>query len=113
MAENDSEKEHSGGDKNEEHEEQIDKLREEIAVLSKILQETFLNGYLDVLSDKRKLFTLNFFIGLTRGVGMAIGFTLLGAIVFFILQKLILLNLPVISDFIADLIKLVNEQGLQ
>ena len=41
--------------------------------------------------------------------GMAVGFTILGAVLLALLKQIVLLNLPLISDFIADLIQLVNE----
>jgi hypothetical protein len=34
---------------------------------------------------------------------------LLAAVVFYILQRMVVLNLPIIGDFIAELIKIVNQ----
>ena len=45
-----------------------------------------------------------------QGLGMAVGFTLLGALVIYLLQRLVLLKLPLISDFIAQLVRLVLEK---
>ena len=50
------------------------------------------------------------FRGPGRGLGMAVGFTLLGALVIYLLQRLVLLKLPLISDFIAQLVRLVLEK---
>jgi hypothetical protein len=51
---------------------------------------------------------LNFAAGLARGLGLAVGFSILGALVILVLRRLVVLNLPLIGDFIAELIKLVN-----
>jgi hypothetical protein len=67
--------------------------------------------YVEMLRDPKRLFWINFFAGAARGLGMAIGFTLLGALIIYFLQRLVLLNLPVISDFIADIIRMVREQS--
>jgi len=52
----------------------------------------------------------DFASGVVRGLGMAVGFTLLGAAVIYFLQKMALLNLPVLSGFIAELVKMVQQQ---
>jgi len=67
--------------------------------------------YVEMLRDPKRLLWTNFLAGAARGVGMAVGFTLLGAIIIYILQRLVLLNLPVLSDFIADIIRMVREQS--
>ena len=41
---------------------------------------------------------------------MAIGFTLLAALVIYVLQQLAVINAPLIGDFIADIINIVQNQ---
>jgi len=48
----------------------------------------------DLLHRPRRLIYVNFVAGLARGLGMAVGFTLLGALVLYILRLVVLLNLP-------------------
>lgn len=52
----------------------------------------------------------DFAAGVVRGLGMAFGFTLLGALVIYLLQKMAVLNLPLLSGFIAELVKMVQQQ---
>ncbi|MGI6553249.1 MAG: DUF5665 domain-containing protein [Bacillota bacterium] len=66
--------------------------------------------YVEMLHDPKRLVRVNFLAGLARGLGMAVGFTLLGALVIYLLQRLVLLKLPLISDFIAQLVRLVLEK---
>lgn len=66
--------------------------------------------YVEMLRHPRRLFWINFWSGVARGLGMAIGFTILAAIVLILLQRAILLNLPVIGDFIADIVQIVQKQ---
>ena len=49
-----------------------------------------------------------FVIGIAKGVGIAIGFTLLGAIIIYFLQKLVMMNLPVIGAFVRDIMNIVE-----
>jgi hypothetical protein len=50
----------------------------------------------------------NFVAGLARGIGMAVGFSLLGAAIVYLLQQTVSKNLPVIGDFIAEIVKAVE-----
>lgn len=56
-----------------------------------------------------KLLWINFLIGVFRGVGMAVGFTVLGAVLIYILKKLVVLNIPLIGNFIAEIAKIVQQ----
>jgi len=86
-------------------------IKRELNKLSKTVHEARINEYVDLMEDPKRLLMMNFLLGLVRGLGMAIGFTILGAFVFYILKQIIVLNLPVISDFISDLVRLVQQQG--
>jgi hypothetical protein len=64
---------------------------------------------MEMLNNPRRYVMINFIGGLSRGVGIAIGFTILGAIVIMLLKRLMLLNLPLIGDFIADIVLIVQQ----
>jgi hypothetical protein len=66
--------------------------------------------YVSLMEDPIKILYTNFLAGIARGIGMAVGFTLLGAITIYILQKIVILNLPLLGDFIADIVKIVQDQ---
>ena len=67
-----------------------------------------LADYLRYVDDRRKLFWNSFWSGIARGVGMAIGFTFLGAILILILQDLARHNLPLIGEFLDEIMKVVQ-----
>lgn len=46
--------------------------------------------------------------GAARGVGFSIGFTVLGALLLYILQSIALANLPIIGRFLAELVRIVE-----
>jgi hypothetical protein len=68
-----------------------------------------LNAYLDGMLDKKRLLRSHFLNGLAKGVGMAVGFSILGAILIIVLQNLATRNLPLIGDFLAQLMEIVKE----
>lgn len=63
--------------------------------------------YMDLLNNPRRLLLTNFIGGLARGFGMAVGFTVLGAIAVYILQQVVLWKLPVIGEFISEIVEIV------
>ncbi|HHW47046.1 MAG TPA: hypothetical protein GXX14_00300 [Clostridiaceae bacterium] len=65
--------------------------------------------YVYYLENPRKMLLSNFIGGLARGFGMAVGFTILGAVAIYILRKVVLWNLPVIGKFITDIVNIVQE----
>ena len=88
---------------------EISLLRRQVSNLSRQLEKAKLADYIGIMENPYKLLLVNFMGGLARGFGIAVGFTILGAIAIYILQKLVLLNLPIIGDIIADLVKLVQK----
>lgn len=89
---------------------QLDKFNRKLDEISLSMEKLGISEYVEMLRNPRRLFFINFWAGLSRGFGMAVGFTILGAIVLYVLQKLIVLNVPLIGDFIADLVKIVQIQ---
>jgi len=51
-----------------------------------------------------------FIIGTVAGVGIALGFTFFAATIVYLLQFLGALNLPVVGDYIADIVRIVQRQ---
>lgn len=74
------------------------------------MEQSHLGEYIRYLQRPGPLIRTNLVAGLFRGFGMAVGFTILGAAVVYFLQQLAYRNLPVIGDFIAEIIRIVNLQ---
>ncbi|MDD3411891.1 MAG: DUF5665 domain-containing protein [Eubacteriales bacterium] len=69
-----------------------------------------LSDYVRYVDDRRRMFWTSFWGGVARGVGMAIGFTILGAVLVLILQDLAKHNLPVIGDMLAQIVSIVQKR---
>lgn len=85
-------------------------LIEKVKELSINIEKMKLAEYVDLLHSPWRLLWINFISGIARGLGIAIGFAILGAIMIFILRQLVDLNLPVIGSFIADIVEIVQQQ---
>ncbi len=49
-----------------------------------------------------------FLSGLARGIGFSVGFTILGALLLYLLRNMAMANLPVIGRFIAQIVRIVE-----
>lgn len=72
------------------------------------LEKSRIGDYVDLMQNPYRMIALNFFSGVARGFGIAFGFAILGAFVIYLLQKLVVLNLPIIGGFVAEVVKLVQ-----
>lgn len=78
------------------------------AKTSRIIAWAVLRDYLYYLSDTKRIIVNNFLAGLFKGMGSAVGFSLLSALIIWFITYLASRNLPIIGDFlqwIADMIK--------
>lgn len=88
----------------------VDSLVAKVNELTLAMEKTSLAEYINLVHNPFRLIYVNLIAGIARGLGMAIGFALLGALLLYFLQKLVLLNLPFISSFIAEIVEMVNFQ---
>ena len=86
----------------------LQSLQDRIANLAVSIEKMKLAEYVRLLENPWRLMYINFIAGVARGVGIAIGFTILGAIVLYILKELVLLNLPWVGGFIAEIVRMVQ-----
>lgn len=82
----------------------IDKINEKLEK-SNIMEMTYIIG------NKKEILKRNFIAGIARGVGIGIGVTLITAILIYLLQKIILLNIPIIGDYISDIVQIVEKNN--
>ncbi len=55
-----------------------------------------------------RMIGLNFLAGIARGFGAAVGFTILGAVLIYFLQRIVILNIPIISGVLAQIAKMIK-----
>ena len=84
-------------------------LNDNIEHLLRILEKKRIEQLVDILGTKKEIAKRNFVAGIFRGVGFGIGVTIVTAIIIYILQKLVKLNLPGIGRFINDIVEIVDK----
>ena len=88
----------------------IDVLNKSIKYLNDILSKGNITELIYILGNKKEILKRNLLAGISRGVGIGIGVTVITAILVIILQKIVALNIPVIGEFIADIVPIVERR---
>ena len=74
------------------------------------MEETLrrLLALLEQMNDRRERLLSAFLSGVLRGIGTMIGFAVLGTALLWLLQSIARANLPLISDFLAQVVTMVK-----
>ena len=83
-------------------------LIRKIKQLNEKMSRNNLEELFEILGNPKKMLFRNFFAGVSKGIGIGIGFSLLTAILISFLQKLVRLNIPILGDYISDIIEIVQ-----
>ena len=86
----------------------FNKLLKNIDELNFILAKNNLVDLAEILGNRKELLIRNLISGISKGIGIGIGFSVLTAVLIYILQKIVTLNIPVIGDYIVDIIEIVD-----
>ncbi|WP_442603788.1 DUF5665 domain-containing protein [Paenibacillus sp. KN14-4R] len=88
----------------------LEKLNEKISELAEHMQRLHVADYLQLLNRPRRLIWLNFIGGISKGFGIAVGFTIFTGTVLYLLEVLGSLGLPIIGDYITTIVNYVQKE---
>ena len=84
-------------------------LNKSIDSLNNNLEKSNIVEWSYILGSKKEIFKRNIIAGIARGVGIGIGVTIITAVLVIILQKIVTLNIPVIGEYISDIVEIVEK----
>lgn len=84
-------------------------LENKIDELNENLVKSNIAEIVTILGSKKEIFIRNFMAGVSRGIGIGIGVTIISAVLVYILQKIVTLNIPVIGTYIKDIVDIVQK----
>ena len=76
--------------------------------ISDRMEQFHLDAYLRHVHNWKKRLFFEFLSGIARGIGFSVGFSILGALLLYFLRNIALSNLPVIGRFLAELVRIVE-----
>ncbi len=86
------------------------KLYKKIDELNDMMTKANLSELVYILGNRKEIIIRNIWAGIARGVGIGIGVTIVTAIIVWLLQKIVKLNIPIIGEYIADIIDIVQQK---
>jgi hypothetical protein len=89
-------------------EDKVSVLSEQVERLAIHMEKANFADYIQMLNRPRRMIFFSLLSGIARGVGLGVGFSVLGATLVYLLQKLQVLGLPILGDYIAELIRIVQ-----
>jgi hypothetical protein len=88
----------------------ITKLNDKIDKLAAHFEKATIQDYMKIVGNPWKVIGMNLMAGIMRGFGLAIGATIILAVIMIILTKVLsqLITLPLVGQQIAQLVEMVN-----
>lgn len=83
-------------------------LAKQIDRLTYSLNKSRLMELSELMGNWKEIIIKNFLSGIFKGMGIGIGFTIITAILIYILQKIVKLNIPIIGQYISDIVEIVE-----
>ena len=84
-------------------------LENKIDELNENLVKSNIAEIVTILGSKKEIFIRNFMAGVSRGIGIGIGVTIISAVLVYVLQKIVTLNIPIIGTYIKDIVDIVQK----
>lgn len=86
----------------------IKELNKKLDHINYVMSKNHILDLAELLGNRKQLLVRNIWSGIAKGIGIGIGVTLITAILVVILQKIVTLNIPVIGEYIADIVDIVE-----
>ncbi len=83
-------------------------LNKKIDDLNEAMLKSRILDLSELLGSRKQLLFRNIFSGIAKGIGIGIGVTVITAILVILLQKIVTLNIPVIGEYISDIVDIVE-----
>ena len=87
-----------------------DNLNKKLDEVAQAIKKSNLEEIANIMGNKKQIIIRNFLAGISRGVGIGLGVTIITALLVKLLQKIVTLNIPVIGEFVLDIIDIVRQE---
>ena len=85
------------------------KLNKKIDDINQKMEESKIFQMSYIMGSNREIIKRNLLAGIAKGVGWGIGITIISAVIVYLLQKIIKLNIPIVGEYIADIVSIVQK----
>ena len=86
----------------------IKRFVKNIKKINENLENARIQELIDLLGSKRKIFIRNLIACISKGLGFGICFYLITALLIYLLQYIVKLNIPITGKYISDIVDIVE-----
>lgn len=86
----------------------LEKLMKNLDELNLVLTKNNLIDLAEILGNRKEMLIRNLIAGIAKGIGIGIGFSILTAMLIILLQKIVTLNIPIIGEYVSDIVDIVE-----
>lgn len=86
----------------------LERLEKNIEKLNQSLIKNKWIELSEIIGNWKKLIWRNFISGISKGIGIGIGVSIITAIILMTMHRIITLNIPIISNYIADIVEIIE-----
>lgn len=86
----------------------VEKLRQ-LEKIAHHIEKIRMGDYIEMMARPRRIIWVNFLGGVSRGVGLTVGATLVIAVLFKIISAVIAMNIPYLTDMLQEVVQIVKE----
>ena len=87
----------------------MEQLNKKMDNINYVLTRNNFIDLVELLGNRKQIFFRNIISGIGKGIGIGIGVTVITAVIVIILQKIVTLNIPVIGEYIGDIVDIVEK----
>jgi len=84
-------------------------LEKQLRELNFAMRKNRIIDLVELVGDTKQVLFRNLWAGIAKGIGIGIGFTIITAVIIMLLQRIVTLNIPVIGEYIGDIIDIVEK----
>ncbi|MBQ3414677.1 MAG: hypothetical protein IJH39_04870 [Clostridia bacterium] len=74
-----------------------------------MLEKGNLQEIIYIMGSKKEIIKRNLIAGISRGVGIGIGVSIISAMLISFLQRIVTLNIPILGEYISDIVSIVEK----
>ena len=86
-----------------------DKLDKGVDMINKRMLKNHFIDISEIVGDRLELLKRNLIAGIFKGIGIGIGVTIITSVIVVLLQKIVKLNIPVIGEYVSDIVQIVEK----
>jgi len=89
----------------------LESISQKLDVFLGNLEKAQFLQFIEYTQNRKRMFWNSVLLGIARGLGAAIGFSILGALLWYVLQEAARSSIPILGEFVSEIVKIVEKNA--